>query len=30
MIFVTAAAGITTSLVQTYKLNNKIYDMAYF
>lgn len=30
MIFVTAAFGIGTSLVQTYRINRKIYEMAYF
>lgn len=30
MIFVTAAFGIGTSLVQTYRINRKIFEMAYF
>lgn len=30
MIFVTAAFGIGTSLVQTYRINKKIFEMAYF
>jgi cation-transporting ATPase 13A3/4/5 len=30
MIFVTAAFGIGTSLVQTYRINKRIYEMAYF
>lgn len=30
MIFVTAAAGIGTNLIQTYRLNKKIFEMAYF
>ena len=30
MIFVTAAFGIGTSLIQTYRINRKIYEMAYF
>lgn len=30
IIFVTAAFGISTSLVQTYRINRKIFEMAYF
>lgn len=30
MIAVTAAFGIGANLVQTYRLNNKIYNMAYY